>query len=291
MAAGQAAAQDVVWIASYPKSGNTWVQAVVRHAGRTFGFPKRDLDVYKLMREKAAPEVVDGGILPEVSTAPSTVLKTHNRYTPGKPLHPQLRLRTAGFVYVMRNPLDLLLSYINFTRMQYEKQQEAAEYKRALFVDLLGYERPIPYEQWLTVTLEDIPRANLDHALARFTELGTRVPSIRNAGGSWLEHCFSWVEAGETLPCAFLKYEDLLQGPENFAPLRRVFAFSDQQIAEAVRFVNERQRGFQFKKVFYNKMSSYYYPQFFSADRIREFLARFDNQLRQLGYDDLPQSA
>jgi hypothetical protein len=284
-------AQRVIWIASYPKSGNTWVQSVVRHAGRTFGFPKGDFDVYRLMAEKRTPEVVRGGIQPDVSQEPSTVLKTHARYIPGQEPHRQLHLTTAGFVYVMRNPLDLLLSYINFTRMQYQNNQDSAGYQQALFVDLLGYPRPIPYEEWVGVTLEAIPRANLDHALGRFTELNTAIPSLRNAGGSWLEHCMSWRQAATTTPCAFLKYEELLRGPEHFAPLQRLFTFSDAQIAESVGVINQRQRGQQFKKVFYNKMSSYYYPQFFSAPLIRAFLSRFDRELKDLGYDDLPQAA
>ena len=284
-------AEAVIWIASYPKSGNTWVQTVIRRAGRSFGFPQPDLDVYLLIADGRQPQVV-GGVRPEVTSAPVTVLKTHSRYTPGRELHAQLRLRTAGFVYVMRNPLDLLLSYINFTRLQYEKRRDSAEYQHSLFVDLLGFSGPIPYEQWLEYTLERIPRANLDHALERFAELGTGIPGVRNAGGTWLEHCRSWTRASRRLPAVVLRYEELLGGAQAFMPLRQLFLFSEEQIATALAAVNEGQRGEQFKKtVFFNKMSAYYYPEFFSAGVIARFLSRFEGELKELGYENLPRSA
>jgi hypothetical protein len=290
MKAERLPAEAVVWIASYPKSGNTWVQTVIRRAGQPFGFPNGDLDVYKMIREGRQPEVV-GGIRPEVTGARATVLKTHSRYTPKREPHFQLQLKSAGFVYVMRNPLDMLLSYINFTRLQYEKRRDSSEYRQTLFLDLLGFDGPLPYEAWLEHTLERIPRANLDHALERFTELGTAIPGVGNAGGSWLEHCRSWRKAGRSLPGVFLRYEDLLAGPQAFMPLTRLFAFSEAQIASAVAAVNERQRAEQFKKVFFNKMSAYYYPEFFSPGVLARFLSRFEGELRELGYENLPRTA
>jgi hypothetical protein len=216
---------------------------------------------------------------------------THSRYTPQREPHSQLQLKSVGFVYVMRNPLDILLSYINFTRLQYDKRRDSSEYQEALFRDLLGFERPVPYEEWLEHTLERIPRANLDHALERFTELETAIPGVRNAGGSWLEHCRSWRQAARRLPAVFLRYEDLLDGPQAFLPLARVFTFSEAQIASAVAAVNERQRAEQFKKVFFNKMSAYYYPEFFSPGPLARFLSRFEDELHELGYDNLPRAA
>lgn len=283
-------AEAVIWIASYPKSGNTWVQAVVRAAGRPFGFPRRDVDVYKLMAEGRPPDVV-GGVRPEVSTLNTTVLKTHSRYKPNHEIHAELNLKTSGFIHVIRNPLDLLLSYINFTRAQYERRRNLRHYQEALFLDLLGFDKVIPYEEWVSVKLEDIPRSNLDHALSRFTETGTAIPGVRMAGGSWLDHSFSWLDAGKTLPAVFLRYEDLLKGPEHFLPLSKLFTFSESQIVGAATRVNERLHDQQYKSIFFNKMSSYYYPGFFSSGMISRFLDRFGGRLKQLGYEDLPEHA
>lgn len=280
-------AEAAVWIASYPKSGNTWVQSVIRHAGRAYGFPDGDLDVYKLIADKRAPQIVRG-VRPRVTKDPVTVLKTHAAYPSDGRLHPALRLSTAGFVYVMRNPLDMLLSYINFTRQQFEKRKDSAEYQQRLFIELLGFERAYSFDEWQQITLEDIPRDNLDHALKRFTEQKTMVPGMSGvAGGSWLSHCKSWHEARAQMPSVFLRYEDLLEDAGGFLALQKIFKFSDDEILSAVAAVNEKQRGMQYKVVFFNKMASYYFTQFFSPSCIKDFLDAMEPELRELGYDNL----
>lgn len=279
-------ADSVIWIASYPKSGNTWVQSVIRQAGKSHGFPSRDLDVYLLKSEKRSPEVVDG-INPDVGSGATTVLKTHAAYTPGNRVHPELGLRTAGFVYVLRNPLDVLLSYINFTRLQYGKRRDSSDYQRRLFIDLLGFDTPKTYDQWAEMKLEDIPRENLDHALSYYTEQGTEIPGLRMTGGSWLNHCHSWITAAKELPSVVLKYEELLLGANAFTELTKLFTFKEDEILSAVEAVNQRQRDLQYKKVFYNKMSSYYFHEFFSPELIKEFLSRYESELLELGYDAL----
>ncbi len=283
------AARDAIWIASYPKSGNTWVQSVVRLAGRPFGFPNSDVDVYKMIAEKRQPQTVRG-VRPRVSSATSTVLKTHDRFRAGARLHPGLKLDTAAFVYVMRNPLDVLLSYINFTRRQYDNDhlRESAQYQQMLFIDLLGFERPFTVEQWREMTLDSIPRRHLDHALQRFAEQDTLIPSLQaTAGGSWLEHCESWLAASKDLPSVLLRYEDILARPEQFLSLRKLFVFTEPQILAAARTVDANLRARQYKSIFFNKMTSYYFREYFSPSLVDCFFSRFESRLRALGYGDL----
>lgn len=40
---------DVVWLTSFPKSGATWTQSVVRNAGKNYEGPQIDLDVYNIL--------------------------------------------------------------------------------------------------------------------------------------------------------------------------------------------------------------------------------------------------
>jgi hypothetical protein len=203
-------------------------------------------------------------------------------------LHPELKLKTAGFVYVMRNPLDMLLSYINFTRMQYDSRREDERYQHRLFIELLGFKEVVSFEQWQATTLDDIPRAHLDHALERFGNEGMRILALDGmTGGSWLQHALSWISASQQLPSVILRYEDLLQGPENFHPLQKIFSFSTAEIASAVHTVNEHQRGLQYKKVFYNKMSANYFKDYFSEEAIANFCTRYQSELAQVGYSNL----
>lgn len=281
-------AEFVIWVASYPKSGNTWLQTVIRHAGRSQGFPNQDIDVYRLIAEKREPQVV-ASVRPRVSPGPTTVLKTHRAWREGGRLHGELNLKTMGFVYVMRNPLDMLLSYINFSRQQYGRRKESAEYQQSLFIDLLGFDKPYAFEDWAAMSLDKIPRANLDHALTRFTDLDTDIPVISGTTRStWLEHCRSWKAASGHMTGVFLRYEDLLAGPQHFHPLRKIFRFTEQQIDEAVESVNAAQRARRGQQVFFNKMTSHYYLDYFSPDVLRRFLDKFEAPLAELGYGNLP---
>jgi len=280
-------AESVIWIASYPKSGNTWVQNVIRVAGSDYGFPSKDLDVYKLKSMNQVPSTV-GGVRKVVTETPVTVLKTHASYRKNGLVHPELGLKTVGFVYVVRNPLDVLLSYINFTRLQYEKSKNDREYQTNLFIRLLGFERIYSYDEWLEMRLEDIPRQNLDHALAVYAENNMGIPSISGmTGGGWLDHYQSWWRVRNDIPAVILKYEDLLASPDEFLRIRKLFRFSHDEIVNAVNVVNEKQRGLQYKNIFYNKMSAYYFKNFFSKKAVSDFLSRFELDLKKLGYQDL----
>lgn len=282
-------ARSAIWIASYPKSGNTWVQNVVRAAGRELGFPATDLDVYKMMREGRKPTVVSG-VQTHLQAKHPTVLKTHARYHYGR-IHSQLGLETAGFVYVIRNPLDLLLSYINFSRIQYANRRQDSDFQHDLFVEMLGMSEPAPYEQWRKTTLDDIPRRNLDHALKRYTDNATTIPTLKVAGGSWFEHARSWVGASTSIPSVVLRYEDLIRDNGNFQRLRELFEFEEQDVNRAVLAVHERSlesKSDEGTRIFLNKMTSYYYPDYFSEALIRDFLERYADDLNLLGYGDLP---
>lgn len=281
-------AASAIWIASYPKSGNTWVQNVVRAAGRAHGFPASDLDVYKMKREHRQPVVVSG-VRARLEADKPTVLKTHDNYRP-RQVHPELGLALAGFIYVIRNPLDVLLSYINFSRIQYENRKQDSRYQRRLFVELLGMDAPVDFDDWRQTTLNDLPRENLDHALRRFTDSATVIPTLNVAGGSWLKHTSSWVTASRQIPSIVLRYEDLIRDESTFLRLKKLFRFSDEEIMTAAADVRARSRQAESEgtKIFLNKMSSYYYVDYFSRHLIESFVDRFESELATLGYANLP---
>ncbi|MCW8844191.1 MAG: sulfotransferase domain-containing protein [Gammaproteobacteria bacterium] len=122
---------NILWLASYPKSGNTWVRAFLANliADGSDPLPLAELSNY--CRDEAVPELFTAlagqpsteldaaqlcALRPRVhariaASQPGTVLvKTHNMNGSfeGHALHnPEV---SAGAVYVVRNPLDVALS-------------------------------------------------------------------------------------------------------------------------------------------------------------------------------------
>jgi len=122
---------NIVWLASYPKSGNTWLRAFLANLianrstpvaldelprygdlesrpdlfGKLAGRPSTELDLARIceLRPQVHAEIA--------AAAPKTVfVKTHNLagIQDGHPLHnPTV---TAGAIYVVRNPLDVAIS-------------------------------------------------------------------------------------------------------------------------------------------------------------------------------------
>ena len=122
---------NIVWLASYPKSGNTWMRAFLANliANRSEPVPLNELARY--CEDEARPEFFSAAagrpstelsldeiiaLRPQVHAAIAAnargtrFVKTHNYAgsIDGHPLHnPAV---TAGAIYVVRNPLDVAVS-------------------------------------------------------------------------------------------------------------------------------------------------------------------------------------
>jgi len=123
---------SIVWIASYPKSGNTLVRFLM-HA-YLYGLPESSGDIAKRI-----PAVDAGKALP---AAPPRYLKTHYKWSEQ---HPFRDLSEAA-ITVIRHPRDVLLSAINHVRlknMSHDTDAKLAEHFIALggmsFWQQMGY--------------------------------------------------------------------------------------------------------------------------------------------------------
>ncbi|GJM18567.1 MAG: sulfotransferase [Phycisphaeraceae bacterium] len=95
----------IVWIASYPKSGNTWARFLLY--ALMFGPPERSIDVPKRIPDLHRPLPFD----PPASGP--LYAKTHFALTDR---HPKLA-QTERAVHIVRNPRDVLLSGLNYRRL------------------------------------------------------------------------------------------------------------------------------------------------------------------------------
>lgn len=282
--------RNIIWVAAYPKSGNTWMCSVLQAAGREYGYPHGEYDAYNLEINAMQPLVCEA-VSPSLKNHPCSVVKTHSVYREqGLPhVFPDIEPVTAAFIHVYRNPLDVLLSYIGFTRIQYRSESESKAYKDELFLELLGLPGHIDYDQWRTMGIDALETRNLDHALDCFSELGLSIPRHEGMAGTWAEHLDSWRAAAKVLPGHSLRYEDCLRDPSTFDQVVDLFVFGPQQIADAVEEVNLRAREFAqsddgYRSIFYNKMQAHYFTDYFSPAAIARFYSANEQVLKGAGY-------
>lgn len=287
--------RNFIWISSYPKSGNTWVSSTLEVAGRHRGFPQAQYDAYLLESTGRIPPVCEAVAEP-YNEHPCSVLKTHSVYNPaGQPhyeYYPSLDATTVAFIHVYRNPLDVLLSYINFTRLEYKGHEDDQKYRKELFQRLLGYEKPFEYSDWVNMGIDHVATRNLDHALDYFSECQLGLARLQETAGTWTEHTQSWFDAVNDLPGYTIRYEDCLVDPGPICQLAGLFTFSAKRVEAAYNYVNKRTRrysasGDDNSRVFFNKMDAYYFRKYFSPAAIERFCHAQESVLRKYGYAEI----
>lgn len=215
----------IVWLASYPKSGNTWVRIFLNnylqnsdtpadinnledsmHAGtrelfdRLTGVESSDLTAVEI--DRVRPWMYRRW----AEESPETLfVKVHDAYRctdTGEPIFPQEATKTA--VYIIRNPLDIAASMANHLSITLDKS--------------------IAY------------MADEQYALARSgSKLHRQLPQFM---GSWHSHVQSWTRQTE-LPVHLVQYEALRQAPlATFEQLVRAVGLpvEPERLARAVAF-------------------------------------------------------
>lgn len=187
---------NIIWLASYPKSGNTWVRAflasytqdgadVSMHDVNMFAIGEMDRvpydECFDAARQATLPRMGTGSERLEVHRyfasldTGNPVVKTHaNFQTATGDIGFDLSV-TKSAVYIVRNPLDMLVSLADHYGMSLDQAVEAVS--RADF-GLAAHEKTV--EQFL---------------------------------GSWSGHVVSWL-TGPNFPKMVMRYEDMLRDPQ-----------------------------------------------------------------------------
>jgi aryl sulfotransferase len=189
--------KDITYIAAFPKSGITYLNFMLFHI--LFDRPQDarliDSDYIFDVHESLARVPPAGGV--------PRYLKIHFAYGPGIPL----RQRANRAVYLLRDPIDVMMSVWDFKHLMGEEGLlEASPADRAALFQRFC-------QQWLTT-------GGLIYPFA----------------GSWKDNVASWLDQSE-LPVLVVRYEQLKAKP--FEELKRIVSFlgreaTDQRIAAAV---------------------------------------------------------
>lgn len=213
---------NIVWIASYPKSGNTWLRAFIYNLIESPQQPGRIADLPGWFEDESKPRWYDPyagaaglsfdqalALRPQVhqdiaaSRARGSVfVKTHNMFGQlgGVALHnPAV---TAGAIYIVRNPLDVVLSV----------------------ADHFG------------IGIDDA----IDFMASEETGMPTNAENVASYVGSWSTHVASWT----AIPHAsflVIRYEDLHDRPlKAFGAVAKLLGLAQdrERLRRAVRFAS-----------------------------------------------------
>jgi aryl sulfotransferase len=210
----------IVWLASYPKSGNTWLRMFfanllfdgtepvgINEVGIQNASERRLFDeTVGIAASDLRPDEIDR-LRPEVyrhlaaRTAGTAFLKIHDAYTPtfGTPDRETIR----GAIYLIRNPLDVAVSFAHHLGCSIDRA--------------IGY------------------MADGDYA---FCQQQDRLHvQLRQPLLSWSQHLQSWVDAPD-IPVHPVRYEDMqLRTRETFVALTRFAGLSvdEGQLATALQ--------------------------------------------------------
>ncbi len=271
----------LLWLASYPKSGNTWLRLFLLTLLRDPPEPLSINEVAKLTvadmwrsdYERLSGKSYDtlswqeiAQLRPrlhrELTTAhPNPVMvKTHSvlgdHY--GTPLiTPEV---TAAAIYVLRNPLDIAASLANHAAMDLEQ------------------------------TVEFMCRED-----AMLDDGGKYVPTVVS---SWSTHVKSWT-VHKHRQLLVLRYEDMLAAPEaTFTKVARFLnlARSEEQIRKAIAYTSfdvlkgqEQRQGFgerhEKTERFFRKGRAGSWQEELTPEQARRLLSCHAEQMRRFGYD------
>lgn len=193
---------EIVWLASYPKSGNTWMRILLNNYLNDGSEPV-DINNLKGGPIACARFWFDEWVGVEASSLDD---KTIERLRPGvyrclaraeketlyMKVHDTWRLTdrgeglfpadcTAGVVYILRNPLDMAASSSNHWSVSLEQAVESLCLK--------------------------------EFTLAR--SIGGLCDQLEHKLGNWSEHIASWLD-NSGLPVHLVRYEDLKRNPVHF---------------------------------------------------------------------------
>lgn len=190
---------NIVWLASYPKSGNTWLRVFLANYVANCDQP---ISINEIVGDLlcASRSVFDSEVgISSAHLTPAEIdyyrpafhtqlaaqfekpsfIKIHDAYThnsAGKPLFP--KAATAGVIYLIRNPLDVAVSYAHHCAWPIKR------------------------------TICEMNHA--DSTLARSDKQLSQ--GIHQQLQTWSGHVRSWTAQTE-LPILVVRYEDMLQSP------------------------------------------------------------------------------
>lgn len=278
----------IYWLASYPKSGNTWMRVFLTNYWRNESAPTdiNDLEATPIASARAIFDTetgVDSGDLtfdevdrlrPKVyrrfartAQGEARFCKVHDAYTflpDGQPLFPPDI--TLGAIYILRNPLDVAVSYAHHNAVTIDRA-----------INMMN---------------------DSDHCLC--AQPGVMANQLRQRLLTWSAHVESWLDHTSGFPLLVVRYEDMVYSPvRTFTEVVRFIGgeLDATRIQKAIDFSSfevlqgqEREHGFQEKmqraESFFRKGKVGDWRDCLTPQQAAQIITTHENVMRRFGYLD-----
>lgn len=277
----------IVWLASYPKSGNTWMRILLQNYLCNASEPA---DINKLEDGPIASarfwfdewvgvkaSSLDNNTIERLRPGVYRCMAREEKQTLYMKVHDTWRLTdrgeglfpadcTAGVVYIIRNPLDMAASSANHWGVSVEDAVENLCLK--------------------------------EFSLAR--SIGGMFDQLEQKLGNWSYHVTSWLD-DSGLPVHLVRYEDLKRDPVHFfgevvrfcalpidvERVRRAVAFSDfSELQRQERTNDFQERPAKTQGAFFRKGQVGGWRNELSANLVQRLIEEHGNTMRRFGYLD-----
>lgn len=218
--------KNVFWLASYPKSGNTWMRIFLTNYLRDSDHPAdiNQLDTDFIASSRSIFDEYAGVLASELNfdqidryrpevyrryaheKHPEKVfIKVHDGYhlnDDGKPIFPEDI--SAGVLYLVRNPIDVAVSYAHHNH----------------------------------TTIKKVVSYMINSNYAANSKNNMLTNQLRQKMGTWSDHFQSWNQQTE-IPVLLIRYEDLSTDPfKTFGEVIKFcgFDFCKERLEKAIKF-------------------------------------------------------
>lgn len=276
------AQKNIIWLASYPKSGNTWVRLFLQNllnegdqpidinaslpigfmhgANGTF-FNRTTLLKHTVLKREEI-YVLQSQSYAQIESN-SLFLKTHNAFQEHDKSTAFSNEVSDKVIYIVRNPLDLVISYAHFMDKTIDE----------------------------TILIMKNEQHSIAHNLIKGQE---QLPQFL---GSWSSNVSSWLNQS-AIPILLVKYEDLLEKP--FEEFMKIVQFlkldkNPKMVKKAMEFSSFNQLQAQEKKAGFNEQFSNntnffregkkgQWEKILNTLQIKRLISNHEEMMRRLGY-------